>query len=255
MNVTCDTSVAADYKSSAQIARVVSEGWLANNGYCLACDLNSLDRSPTNTRCTDFICNGCGHRYELKTFRKRPEKSLVDGAYSSLMGRISDGTAPTLFLLQRSDSWTVDALTAIHSVFLTPSVIEKRKPLSAAAARAGWVGCNIRMDLIGADGEVKIVERGEVCSPIEVRQHFRRFIPLSKVAPIERGWTTLTLSAIRAVSKRQFVLGDLYERECLFSSRYPDNKNIRAKIRQQLQVLRDLGLVHFDGQGQYTLMT
>jgi len=252
MNLTCDTSVAAGYKSPAQIARIVSEEWVANNGYCLACDANSLSRLPANTKSTDFVCSSCSHRYELKTFRRRPGKSLPDGAYSSLMGRISDGTAPTLFLLQRSDSWDIDAFSAIHSVFLTPSVIEKRRQLSPTAQRAGWIGCNIRMDLIGPDGEVKIVERGQVHSSVEVRERFRRFVPLSDIVPTERGWTTLTLSVIRTLPMRKFALTDLYERESLFSSSYPGNRNIRAKIRQQLQILRDLGLIRFDGRGEYT---
>src|SRR5271165_4899639 len=247
MHLTCDTSVASGYKSPAQIARVVSEAWLANNGYCLACDANSLKRSPANTKCTDFVCDGCSHRYELKTFRKRPGRSLPDGAFSSLMGRIREGSAPTLFLLQRSDSWSIDAFTAIHSVFLTPAVIVDRRQIRPKARRAGWIGCNIRLDLIGPDGEVQIVERGRVHSPAEVRDHFRRFIPLSNLAPTERGWTTLTLSVIRGLSKRKFALRDLYEKEGLFSFSYPRNRNVRAKIRQQLQVLRDLGVIRFDG--------
>lgn len=252
MNLACDTSIASGYKSSAQVARIISEEWLASNGFCLACDASSLTRAPANTQATDFVCDKCSHRYELKTFRKRPGKSLPDGAYSSLMGRINNGTAPTLFLLQRSDSWNIDAFSALHSVFLTPSVIEKRRPLGPNAKRAGWVGCNIRIDLIGQDGEVRIIERGRVYSPVEVRAQFRRFMPLSNAAPTERGWTTLTLSVIRALSRRAFALDDLYEREHLFSSVYPGNKNVRAKIRQQLQVLRDLGVIRFDGNGRYT---
>lgn len=32
---------------------------------------------------------------------------------------------------------------------------------------------------------------------------------------------------------------------------YRNNRNIEAKIRQQLQYLRDLGLVKFEGNGVY----
>jgi type II restriction enzyme len=34
---------------------------------------------------------------------------------------------------------------------------------------------------------------------------------------------------------------------------HPANRNIRPKIRQQLQVLRDMGLVEFLGGGEYRL--
>ncbi len=148
IELVCDTSVATGYKSAAQIARVVSETWFSRNGYCLACDAASLDRSVANTKCTDFSCPGCGQNYELKAFQKRPSRSLVDGAYAAMIARIMDGSAPTMFLLKRKASWRVESLTAIHSVFLTPSVIEKRKPLSSNAVRAGWIGCNIRLDRI-----------------------------------------------------------------------------------------------------------
>ena len=254
MELACDMSVAAGYKSPAQIARVVSEMWLSRNGYCLVCEANSLTRSAANTKCTDFSCSQCGENYELKTFRKRPTYSLVDGAYSSLIARVMDGSAPTLFLLQRNVSWEIQSLTAIHSVFLTPSVIEKRKPLASTAVRAGWIGCNIRLDRIGPDGEIYIIENG-LARPIEeVRRHFRRFIPLSLISPKERGWTTLTLSTVRSLSKKNFSLSDLYEKERTFEACYPQNRNVRPKIRQQLQVLRDLGFLRFDGRGAYTLL-
>ena len=35
---------------------------------------------------------------------------------------------------------------------------------------------------------------------------------------------------------------------------HPDNRHVRDKIRQQLQVLRDLGLVEFLGRGRYRCM-
>ncbi len=255
MDLQCDLNVAQGYKSSTQIARVVSESWLSQNAYCLVCDSDSLSRSAANTKATDFLCPACKQNYELKTFLKRPECSLVDGAYTSLMGRINDGSAPTLFLLERTPSWTVRSLSAIHSVFLTPSVVEQRKPLGPTAIRHGWIGCNIRLDRIGPDGEVKIIDCGRVQAKETVRRKFRRFIPLSTIDPVERGWTTLTLAVIRKLSKTNFKLADLYETEGEFQARYPNNRHVRPKIRQQLQVLRDLGLVQFEGGGHYILLS
>lgn len=34
---------------------------------------------------------------------------------------------------------------------------------------------------------------------------------------------------------------------------YPENQHIRAKIRQQMQVLRDEGFIEFLGNGEYRL--
>lgn len=254
MDLVCDIAVAAGYKSPAQIARVISENWLSRNGYCLGCEEDRLTRSAANTECTDFSCKTCGQNYELKTFRKRPSCRLVDGAYSTLIRHISEGTAPTLLLLHRDASWKIEALTAIHSLFLTPSVIEKRNPLSSIAVRAGWIGCNLRLDRIGPDGEIGIIENGAARDRGDVRRQFRRYAPLSSMAPTERGWTTLTLSVVRSLSKRRFSLSELYGKEPVFESAYPGNRNVRPKIRQQLQVLRDLGLIAFEGRGAYALL-
>jgi type II restriction enzyme len=253
MDLLCDLTLAVGYKSPAQIARVVSEAWLTCNGYCLQCEGDSLRKAPPNTIFTDFHCARCGSSYELKTYRRRPLRSLVNGAYAPLISRIMNGSAPTLFLLQRSSAWTVESLVAIHSVFLTPSVIERRKPLSLAAVRAGWIGCNIRLDRIGPDGEIGIIENGEPRPREKVRARFRQFADLAKIGPLERGWTTLTLSIVRALAVDHFSLSDVYEHEAEFQTCYPNNRNVRAKIRQQLQALRDLNLITFEGRGRYRM--
>lgn len=251
MLLRCDTSLADSYTSGAQKSRVLSEFWLESNGYCLSCDCSALRRTRANTRATDFICPRCDQSYELKAFRVQPRKSLVDGAYSALMGRILSGSAPTLMMLERNASWEIQNFTAIHHLFLTPEVIEKRKPLSDAARRAGWIGCNIRLDLIAADAKIPIVASGKAENPRVVRDAFQRFENLSKVSPAKRGWTTLTLGIVRSMQAHPFTLKDIYGREEDFARVYPSNRNIRPKIRQQLQVLRDLGYLKFLGNGAY----
>jgi type II restriction enzyme len=254
MKLTCDLEVTSSYRGSTQRARVISEHWFAQNCYCLACDSNRLTRSAPNTRATDFSCEKCGHRYELKAFLKRPTKSLVNGAYSALISRINSNSAPTLCLLGRDVSWQVNSLVAIHSCFLTPWVIERRPPLSQHARRAGWVGCNIRLDGIPTDGEIAVIDGGICRRKLDVRSQFRRFLPLEHLSAEQRGWTTLTLAVVRALGRRRFLLSDLYDREKQFASVYPANRHIRAKIRQQLQVLRDLGILNFEGRGAYTVV-
>jgi type II restriction enzyme len=142
-------------------------------------------------------------------------------------------------------------LTAIHHLFLTPNVIAKRKPLSASARRAGWVGCNIRLDLIAPEARIPLVGNGRPCDTREVRSAFHRFDGLRGIKPAARGWTTLTLRVISGIGQKMFSLSDLYARERIFAASYPENKNVRAKVRQQLQVLRDLGYLEFSGRGFY----
>ncbi len=255
MELVCDPSVASLYKSSPQRARVISEYWFSQNGYCLACDSDRLTRAAPNTRAMDFSCGNCGHRYELKTFTKRPPRSLVDGAYAALLERINSSSAPTLCLLGRDQSWQIRSLTAFHSSFLTPWVVERRPPLGEHARRAGWVGCNIRLDRIPSDGEIAIIENGRCQPKSEVRTKFKRFLPLEGLSAGQRDWTTLTLLAIRKLGKARFSLSDLYECEQQFAQAYPGNRHVRAKIRQQLQVLRDLGVLSFEARGSYLVVS
>jgi type II restriction enzyme len=255
MLLRCDTSAADGYTSQAQKSRVLSEAWFQSNGYCLSCDNDRLLATAVNTKARDFVCPSCKHNYELKAFRTRPKRTLVDGAYSALMSRILDGSVPTLMMLERNDAWEIQSLTAIHHLFLTPNIIEQREPLSPTARRAGWVGCNIRLDLISPDAQVAIVGKGRVNEPKLVRETFRRFEQLRIIEPSNRGWATLTLKVIRNLGRRVFKLDDLYEQEKQFAAVYPGNRHIRAKIRQQLQVLRDLELIAFHGGGTYDLLT
>lgn len=254
MELNCDLSAAIGYTSPLQISRVLSEAWFRRNGFCLACECEVLEPTANNTRACDFVCRACCGSYELKAFRRKPAKRLIDGAYGALVSRLQRGAAPTLMLMERSSGWVISGLTAIHPLFLTPDIVEKRKPLSSTARRAGWVGCNIRLDLMGNDAAIEII-KGGVARPREsVREQFRKLDRLREVPLERRGWTTLTLSVLRALRRSEFSLAEIYKREHLFSSVYPNNRNIRAKVRQQLQVLRDLGFLEFCGAGTYRLL-
>jgi type II restriction enzyme len=254
MQLECDISAALGYTSQPQISRVLSEKWFQNNGYCLSCDNDRLLHTAANTKACDFVCQTCNENYELKTFRTRPARTLVDGAYAALLSRIQSESVPTLMLLERNDDWQIQGLTAIHHLFLTPEVIEKRKPLSLTARRAGWVGCNIRLDLIAQDAQIQVVHNQSPNNPQIVRERFQRFNRLKDIEPSSRGWATLTLRIVRSLNQQEFSLNEIYTKEGAFASIYPKNNNIRAKVRQQLQVLRDLGYLEFCGRGSYRLL-
>jgi type II restriction enzyme len=70
----------------------------------------------------------------------------------------------------------------------------------------------------------------------------------------QSGWAALVLGVVRRLNKRSFFLADIYAKEAEFSAIYPDNRHVREKIRQQLQFLRDLGVIAFMGSGRYELL-
>ncbi len=65
------------------------------------------------------------------------------------------------------------------------------------------------------------------------------------------GWKRSVFEALTELEGPEFALTDVYGYAPRFTHEYPDNENIEAKIRQQLQMLRDLGLVRFLGGGRY----
>lgn len=70
-----------------------------------------------------------------------------------------------------------------------------------------------------------------------------------------RGWLIEVMKYVEAIGKRDFQLDDVYAYENRLSRLYPDNKNVKPKIRQQLQFLRDRGYLDFVSRGYYRLRT
>jgi hypothetical protein len=87
----------------------------------------------------------------------------------------------------------------------------------------------------------------------EARGAFGKLKPLAKVTTEKRGWTLDVLNAVRSINRLEFTLDDVYAHEMPLAQIHPKNSHIRAKIRQQLQVLRDLGLIALRGNGRYKL--
>ena len=88
-----------------------------------------------------------------------------------------------------------------------------------------------------------------------VRDEFARVRSLATIPPSVRGWTLDVLKVAHRIGKSRFMLRDVYQFEDELQASHPGNHNIRPKIRQQLQVLRDLGLAEFVGRGEYMLRT
>ena len=58
---------------------------------------------------------------------------------------------------------------------------------------------------------------------------------------------------VRLLGKDEFSLAEVYAHADALARLHPANRHVHDKIRQQLQVLRDLALVEFLGRGVYRL--
>ena len=170
------------------------------------------------------------------------------------MDAISTNNNPNLFILHYGDDWTVRSLFLIPAFFFSGSAIQKRNPLAPTARRAGWVGCNILLSEIADEGKIRVISEGVPESPQIVRNRFQSVRPLADIDVRTRGWTLDVLRMIRRLGQKRFSLQDVYTFEGDLSAIYPDNRNIRPKIRQQLQVLRDIGFIAFEGSGNYRVL-
>lgn len=246
---------AARFQSASQTARVDTEGWAASQMYCPNCGNPKLSRFKANQPVADFYCDGCGDEFELKSQRNRFGNKVADGAYSTKIERLASGTSPHLLLLQYDQrERRVRNLRAVPKFFFVPSLIEKRAPLGPNARRAGWVGSNILLDRIPKHGQIAVIEEGAILSRDNVLEAWNRLRFLQKRTLEARGWLLEVMRCVETIDEDEFTLGDVYAFEERLQSIFPKNKNVRPKIRQQLQVLRDSGHLSFVGGGRYRLI-
>ncbi len=178
------------------------------------------------------------------------------GAYAAMTARLAAPNNPSLFVLGYDKGRTrVTDLIVVPNHFFTPSIIEPRKPLGPHARRAGWQGCNILIGDVPAAGRIPLIRAGVSTPRAEVLDRWRATLFLRDAALTMRGWLLDVMKCVEDHTARtgrpDFTLADIYAFEARLSALYPANNNVRPKIRQQLQVLRDRGWIVFDGRGRY----
>ena len=72
-----------------------------------------------------------------------------------------------------------------------------------------------------------------------------------KSACDSQGWLDDMIGCVEQIPTKIFSLEEVYQFEEILSEKHPENHNVRAKIRQQLQRLRDEGYIMFLGNGSY----
>jgi hypothetical protein len=137
---------------------------------------------------------------------------------NTLRGLIESGFGSS----RRPQLWTRDDLE------------ELRKPVEALRA---------------ALSRVTTLREAAVEAPPRVRLQRRQ---LARLVESFSGWLQLTMEGISRIPSDTFTMNGVFA-ACapLAASRFPENRHVREKLRQQMQRLRDLGLVLFLGGGRY----
>ncbi|GFH42978.1 type II restriction endonuclease DpnI [Lactococcus hodotermopsidis] len=230
----------------------MTENWAENNLYCPICGNEQIRNFENNRPVADFYCVKCSSEFELKSKENQRNlpKKIVNGAYDTLIQRISDVNNPDLLYLTHKN-FEVQNLILIPKFFFTATIIEKRKPLADTARRAGWVGSNIAIEKVPEIGKIHLIKNQQIIDKQTVLSTYQKAKPLDTDNLDSRGWLLDTLFFVEKQSA-EFSLKQMYEFEEDLAKLHPNNFNVKAKIRQQLQLLRDKGFIHFDGNGHYT---
>lgn len=244
----------APYDSPSQSARAWTERWVGRWLYCPNCGSARMNQFETNRPVADFFCAACSEEYELKSQKNRFGAKVVDGAFRTMWERLAADTNPNLLLLNyHLEGRAVTNVLVVPKHFFIREIIERRKPLAATARRAGWTGCNILLHRIPASGKIFLVRDGVPQPKDAVLAQWQRTLFLRDEGADARGWLVEVMTCVEAIGRRDFRLDDVYRFEPRLSALYPGNRNVRSKIRQQLQKLRDRGYLDFLGSGYYRL--
>jgi type II restriction enzyme len=249
-----DNNLADMYKSPSQKIRVLTEKWAGSNIYCPSCG-SSIKRYPNNQPVADFYCDNCKEQYELKSKKENIGIKILDGAYKTMLERLKSDYNPNFFFLSyRLASLEVLNFLVIPKHFFVPGIIEKRRPLTSDARRAGWVGCNILLQEIPQTGKIFLIKNRKIEPKKRVLDNWGKTLFLRQEKKVEsRGWILDVMNCIDTLNKKTFLLDEIYAFERHLRQKHPNNKHIKDKIRQQLQFLRDRGYLDFIGKGRYRL--
>src|SRR3569833_3945832 len=136
-------------------------------------------------------------------------KRVAGASYEATVAALASDSVPNLLLLHYTDDWRVRDLLLIPSFMFSISAVEPRPPLSSTARRAGWIGCNIRLDRIPPEGRIVLVRDFTEQAKQSIREEYDRLRPLRAVPASLRGWALDVLSIVDQLGE-QFTLHEVY---------------------------------------------
>lgn len=242
------------FTGPTQKARYWTETWVHSQIYCPNCGNAAVERYENNRPVADFFCRTCLEDFELKSQKSKFGKKIVDGAYRTMCERLVESKNPNLMLMRYDlKNLSVKDFCVVPKHFFVREIIEKRKPLAATARRAGWVGCNILLSQLPDSAKIFYVRNGQTVPKESVFKKWQQTLFLRNESSEGRSWLIEVMKCVELLEKTEFDLDEVYAFESRLGQIYPNNNNVKPKIRQQLQVLRNNGYLEFVSRGHYRL--
>lgn len=104
---------------------------------------------------------------------------------------------------------------------------------------------------IPEQGKIKIIENRQLKAIDNVVNQYKHIKQLQTDSIESRGWLIDVLNCVNSIPRKDFSLIDVYKFTDELQKKHIDNHNVQAKIRQQLQLLRDKGFIEFTERGHY----
>jgi type II restriction enzyme len=103
--------------------------------------------------------------------------------------------------------------------------------------------------------KVYYVEDGKEISKEEILEKWEKTKFFKDIKQTKsKGWILDIMNIIESLWKKDFLLQDIYNFESDLKILHPENNNIQAKIRQQLQFLRDKWYLEFVRKWEYRVV-
>ncbi|MBV6493964.1 MAG: Type-2 restriction enzyme DpnI [Turneriella sp.] len=96
-----------------------------------------------------------------------------------------------------------------------------------------------------------LVKNTKIVNQQIVKETFNKTLFLRTKSKDAKGWILDIMTCVDLIKKEIFTLDEVYRFEEKLKLKYPSNNFIKDKIRQQLQILRDKGIIEFVGRGNY----
>ena len=255
MELVFDISLSTSYKNNSQKIRVMSEKWTLENWFCPNCG-SKLSELENNKKVSDFLCENCLENFEQKASKHKFKWKVISSEYYTLIKRLEDRSKPHFFFLHYIDiKYSVEDFFVVPKYFFVTDIIEKRKSLSKNAKRAGWTGSNILFDKIPDSWKIYYVENWKEIPKEKVLEKWQKTAFLREIKKDDlKGWILDIMNIIESLNKKEFNLKEIYAFEKDLKVLHPENNNIKAKIRQQLQFLRNKWYLEFVERGKYRVL-
>lgn len=247
----------ADWKKIwwTQAIKMLSEFWTANNIFCPIC-WSALIQHKIDKPVNDLFCRDCKADFELKSSKGNLGKTIPWWAYEIMIKEMIDNPMH-LFVLKYSEDYTIKNFLVVPKYFFIPEIIQKRNTSKVKQKNWKirlWTWWNILFDKIPEGWKIHYIENWKYKTRTEILNEWEKIKFLEKEKSTSKGWIFDIMIYIEKLNKKEFTLDEIYSFEHELKLKHPENNNIKPKIRQQLQFLRDKWYLEFLEKGNYRIL-